>query len=86
MTRISEEFTARDREHHSNKKIEVNTRRRHLEGPARGFVSEGLASHDITFFDFFNSFLSMGKEDVPGELDKSLTSSRGSWWSIINGC
>ena len=41
MTPISEGFTARDRGHHSNKKIEVNTRRRHLEGPARGFVSEG---------------------------------------------
>ena len=41
MTPIPEEFTARDRGHHSNKKLEVNTRRRHLEGPGRGFVSEG---------------------------------------------
>ena len=49
MTRISEGFTARDRGHHSNKKIEVNTRRRHLEGPAKRFVSEGLASHAGVF-------------------------------------
>ena len=40
MTPTSEGFTARDRGRHSNKKLEVNTRRRHLEGPARGFVSE----------------------------------------------
>ena len=49
MTPISEGFTARHRGHHNNKKIEVNTRRRHLEGPARGFVSEGLASHAGVF-------------------------------------
>ena len=46
MTPTSEGFTARDRGRHSNKKLEVNTRRRHLEGPARGFVSEG---HTIVF-------------------------------------
>ncbi|XP_073252276.1 probable glutathione S-transferase 9 isoform X2 [Porites lutea] len=29
-----------------------------------------LSYADITFFDFFNSFHSKGKEDVPGELEK----------------
>ena len=47
MTLVPEEFTARDRGHHSNKKLEVSTRRGRLEGrPGRGFVSEG---HTIVF-------------------------------------
>ncbi|CAH3190131.1 unnamed protein product [Porites evermanni] len=34
------------------------------------FLGEKLSYADITFFDFFNSFHSKGKEDVPGELEK----------------
>ena len=41
MTPVPEEFTARDRGHHNNKKLEVSTRPGHLEGPARGFVRDG---------------------------------------------
>ena len=41
MTSVPEGFTAVYRGHHSNKKLEVNTRCGHFEGPARGFVSEG---------------------------------------------
>ena len=46
MPPVPEEFTARNRGHHSNKKLEVSTRRGHFERPARGFVSEG---HTIVF-------------------------------------
>ena len=45
MTSVPEGFTAVYRGHHSNKKLEVNTRCGYFEGPAfvnlLGFVSEG---------------------------------------------
>ena len=46
MTPVPDGFTARDRGHHSNKKLQVNNQCGHFEGPARGFVSEG---HTIVF-------------------------------------
>ena len=46
MTPVPDGFTARDRGHDSNKKLQVNNQCGHFEGPSRGFVSE---EHTIVF-------------------------------------